>query len=958
MRIFCFLILLVPQHLRAQLIFTVAGNGSEIYSNDGFFATMAGIGNPRDVTVSQSGNMYIADYLSHVIRKVNTAGIISRYAGNYVSGSSGMGGPATAASISYPTFITVDTAENVYFTDGSKYVRKVNKAGIISIFAGGGASLGDGGPATNARLVGPVGITSDRSGNVYVCDGSDGRIRKINPGGIIVTVGGNGTVGYAGGDGGAATNAHIGNPEDIKVDASGNLYFADYNDMIIRKISNTGVISTVAGNGYYTYGYIGGYSGDGGPATDAMLNGPTGLGVDRHGNIYISDFGNSLIRKVDSSGIITTLCGWYMTGAFYGNYIPYNFPAEVNGPMGMFVDSADNLFFADAFNNRIRKINFNCIPRVITGPDKICAGSSINVFDSIKGGIWSMSNGKATISYSGLVTGIMAGVDTITYTLSNECGTNSAIKIVTVEVAVSILPITGIDSVCVGAAITLSDPSPGGIWNTSNSSASVNLTGKITGNYAGLDTVYYKINNSCGTFQAQQLIKINPLPPIGVIMGADSVCPGSSVILADSVSGGIWSASNSRAIVVSGIVTGNNQGLDTITYTVSNSCTSKQSKEIRIMPQPFAGSISGNKRNCPGISVLLSDSAPGGIWSNTNSAVTNVVGGKVTGIAGGVDTIIYSVTNSCGTATALFTMTIDPWPNAGVIEGPSVVCVGSLISLAETVLGGIWSAANSNISVAGGVVLGVSIGLDSVIYTTSGNCGSASTSLIITVDSLANAGNIEGLTSVLCTADHLSLTNSISGGAWHSMNTNAIVSDSGGVIANWSGTDTIAYTVTNNCGLSPVYYPITINPTPAAVVSQDGNYLSLPPTFSSYQWTLNGNPISGATEPGYFIVDKGIYSAKISNSYGCSALVPNLTIVDCNADDIQLYPNPANDVLYISWCKKVNVQLRTMSGTFVQIIKNVSEINLSGFQAGVYSLSLFDDSNRLLITREICVLPK
>jgi sugar lactone lactonase YvrE len=190
-------------------------------------------------------------------------------------------------------------------------------------------------------------VAVDSLGNIYIADMYNHRIRKVSTSGIITTVAGNGTYGYSG-NGGAATSAELYDPSSVAVDSSGNIFIADSNNHSIRKVSTSGIITTVAGNGTY------GYSGDSGAATSAELYDPSGVAVDSSGNIYIADVSNQRVRKVDTSGIITTVAGNGTYG--YSGDSGAATSAELNGPYGVAVDSSGNIFIADLNNNRIRKV--------------------------------------------------------------------------------------------------------------------------------------------------------------------------------------------------------------------------------------------------------------------------------------------------------------------------------------------------------------------------------------------------------------------------------------------------------------------------------------------------------------------------------------------------------------------------------------------------------------------------
>jgi sugar lactone lactonase YvrE len=430
------------------IISTVAGNGRRGFGGDGGPATRASFNGPNRVAVDRSGALYVADVANHRIRKVDTRGIITTVAGNGRAGFSGDGGPATRASLDEPWDVAVGDRGTLFIADSNNSrIRAVDPNGVITTLAGGSSNAeftGDGGPATSARLslgylrsgialdsggalyiteefgrvrkidpsgiitsvanvsgvgsfsgvaVDPAGaiylasndrirkidaqgivttvagngsrrasgdggpatsagmsisaIAADRAGALFIAENGNNRVRKVDANGIITTVAGDGRAGFSG-DGGPAAAASVESPSGVAVDGDGALYIAQSGPIHrIRKVDRNGVISTVAGNG------TAGFTGDGGPATNAGLNVPIAVAVDASGNIYIAEL-HHRVRKVDARGIITTVAG-DGTGGFTGDGGPA-IAARLNAPVALAVTSDGTLFIADWGNQRVRKV--------------------------------------------------------------------------------------------------------------------------------------------------------------------------------------------------------------------------------------------------------------------------------------------------------------------------------------------------------------------------------------------------------------------------------------------------------------------------------------------------------------------------------------------------------------------------------------------------------------------------
>ena len=352
------------------MISTVAGNGNFGFSGDGGPATSASLRSPEGMAVDAVGNLYIADSSNLRIRKVNPDGIITTVAGNGTNSFSGDGGPATSASMQIISGVAVNRAGDLYIAGTfSHRIRKVSPDGIINTVAGNGQFrfAGDSGPATSASLnlrCCGVGVTVDAAGNLYIADGDNFRVRRVSPSGIITTVAGNGIRGFSG-DGGPATSALLNRPHGVALDAVGNRYIADDSNRRIRKVSPDGIITTVAGNGTSSFSIR-----DGELATTAQIALPSAVAVDAAGNLYIAA-NNNRIRKVSPDGIITTIAGGngcepLLEDCFLGDGGPA-ISASLNSPKGVAVDSAGNLYISDTWNNRIRKVTPDGIINTVAG---------------------------------------------------------------------------------------------------------------------------------------------------------------------------------------------------------------------------------------------------------------------------------------------------------------------------------------------------------------------------------------------------------------------------------------------------------------------------------------------------------------------------------------------------------------------------------------------------------------
>jgi len=353
------LFLICSSIANAQIISTIAGCSGGDDTTNGIPALTAKLDNPWAIAVDDSGNIYISEPEMCVVRKIDVSGNITTVAGNRTAGYTGDNGPATAAQLNFPYGLAVDHAGNLYIADQqNSAVRMVSPAGIITTFAGvqwESGYTGDGGSASYATLDSPFDVTFDAAGNLYISDAFNEAIRRVSTGGVISTIINHISsfgcsvrgLGYTG-DMTSPSNCSL---SGIATDQSGNIFIADFWDNIIREVTPLYGMTTIAGSPIDTVAYYG----DGGLAKNAALWGPKRITVDGSGNIVFSDLLNNRIRKIDASGIITTIAGNGSAGNSGDGGMAT--AAELSGPVGVVYDHRGNLYITDNGNGLVRKVS-------------------------------------------------------------------------------------------------------------------------------------------------------------------------------------------------------------------------------------------------------------------------------------------------------------------------------------------------------------------------------------------------------------------------------------------------------------------------------------------------------------------------------------------------------------------------------------------------------------------------
>lgn len=622
--------------------------------------------------------------------------------------------------------IARDTTGNLYIFDEA-FIHKQTADGRLTTIAGvmpaendwyWYSATGDNGPASLAKITSATDIASDAQGNLYLNCPYNNVIRKISPDGIIKHFAGvKGTVyryyaevgptpayydhsGYTG-DGGPATAAKI-NATLLAADDAGNVYFTDKEHNRVRKIDATGIITTIGGNG------VNGYTGDGGPATAAAIGAPTGIAVDKNGNVIISSKGS--LRKIAPSGIITTIAG-VTGGASTAGTTAMNTAPLFDGEVK--TDRLGNIFVSGSHN--VKKIDTAGVVSTITN-----TAGFYTTIDSFS-------------AHAAVAQSIQPDDSGLLYAIT---GGNTVVKMGKPLAEVS----PSIDSQCVASApVTFTAMAHNSGDHTSfqwkKNGVNVGTDSRMYYDPAIVsgDTVSVKVYLSAGGLmiaEAGRKMSIDsatPAPTV-TIAGGSTLCVGATTSITSTTTGGTWGVSSSAAMITGNIVTGLSAGSALISYTVSNVCgTSTDTMQLTVNANPIAGSITGDSTLCASGSTTLASTATGGIWATTNGTVTVSASGAITASTAGTDTILYIVTNTCGADTARQTITVTEAPAAGTITGLDSICQGSGLFLVTSATGGVWSSSDTNIIsvTAAGMVTASTPGTATLSYAITNSCGTA-----------------------------------------------------------------------------------------------------------------------------------------------------------------------------------------------------------------------------------------
>ena len=575
----------------------------------------------------------------------------------------------------------------------------------------------------------------------------------------------------------------------------------------------------------------------------------------------------------------------------------------------------------------------------ITGTTSLCTTGSTTLADVTTGGAWSSaSTGVATVNSSGIVSGVAMGTSVISYIVTNTCGSTFVTDLVTVVPPAA--PILGVAPICIGSTTTVTNTTIGGTWTSSTPSVATvgSTTGVVTGIAQGTATITYSVTNACGTTSATTVVTVNA--PAAAISGTTGICIGSTSTLTNTTIGGTWSSNNTAVATVgatNGVVSPVANGTSIITYSVTNACgTTATTTTVTV--NVAAGAITGVSSICAGSITTLADPTLGGTWTSSTPGVATIGSstGIVNGLAQGTSNITYSVTNSCGTTTAVFPMTVNT--NAAPITGVTGICIGSTSTLSNTTTGGTWSSSNTAVATVGatnGVVSPVANGIATITYSVANACGTSAATTTVTIN--VAAGAITGTTNI-CVGATNTLTDATPGGTWVSTNPAiATINPSNGVVTGISqGSTTITYIVTNPCGTTTATFPVYVNRNAAVISGPDtvcvGSAAIYTDSTLSGVWTIANNNATIAATGMLTGVVQGYDTITYAVTNICGASSASKVVY------IQAVPNPGVISGNTNVCSGSTITLSetTVGGTW-SCSSTSASISASGVVSGVFA---------------------
>jgi hypothetical protein len=923
------LFLLTAIACKAQNIRTIAGAGTSSYSGDGGPATLAELGQPVSVAYDASGNVYISDQGNHRIRKITySTGNISTVAGTTTSGYSGDGGLATAAQLYYPSGIAVDGSGNIYFADQyNQRIRKVTAStGVITTIAGTGTAgfSGDGGAATLAQLDNPVGVALDASGNVYISDQYNQRIRKITVStGNINTIAGTGTYSFSG-DGGAATAATFQNPAGLELDASGNIYIADLFNHRIRKITaSTGFISTVAGSG------TAGYSGDGSSATSANINYPTDVSLDDSGNIYISVQYSHRIRKVSATtGNISTVIGTGTAG-YSGDGGPATL-ANINYPTGIASDAGGNLYVADRENHRIRFVcNYTFKPTVTT-PVTYCVGATATALTATGTSLkWFTS----LTAYSGTTTAptpSTATAGTTKYYVASISPYGCEGPRDSISVVVNALPaapvVTTPITYCTGETATaLTATGTGLLWYTTATGGTGSSTAPTPSTTTAGTAIYYVSQTStttiCESPRASITVNVTSSASAPSATTAVNYCEGATAAALTATGTSLkWYTVATGGTALSGAPTPSTAAAGTTTYYVSQTTACGESPRtaitVTVNAKPTAPTVTSPVEYCQyATASALTGTGTSLKWYTVASGGTALSGAPTPSTGSAGSTIYYvsqTSTSGCESARASITVTINAAPAAPAVSSPVNYCVGaSATTLTASGTSLKWYTVSTGGTALSGAPTPSTGSAGTTTYyvsQTSGiGCEGLRAAIAVIVTAIPGAPTVSSPVNLCVGAIASALTATGTSLLWYTVASGGTGSTAAPTPStSATGITTYYVSQTNGCGESVrASITVNVNPTPTApVVTSPLTYCQyetaapLTASGTSLKWytTPSGGSSTGAPTPNTGTPGTTTYYVSQTNSSNCESSRSAIEVI------VKPAPTPPVVVSPVNYC--------------------------------------------------------